>query len=506
MRVGIDLGTTYSLIARMGSHGTPMLLPDNVDHDVFHTPSVVAILNKAALVGRMAENLLEVDPELKVLRFFKRHFGEEQPIYFDDQRTPWAPEAIGALVLKKLRFDAESFASSQVESAVITVPAHFSDPQRKAVLAAAMMADVPVLGLVEEPVAAALHYGVQHASHDQVLLVYDWGGGTFDATVLSLDSRGVYVLAKTGATDVGGKELDEAVAEIVLAQFERALGGMPILNARTLLDLRRVAEEIKVELSLPTCQRVRRTVLLGGQAVNVDVSRAAFDTAIKTWIDRTEAIALQCVVDAGLKESNVDSVLLVGGSSMVPSVGDRLRRIFPGQDRVAYHEPTKAVAFGAAMHASQLSGEAERFNVPPEFRGVTGHAVGVRALDPQSGRATIDTLIKQNMPLPVRVSKTYFTTRPNQQRMVLDLVQFRGAEDPVIPLGQLVVGPLPSPRQNYPIEVTVENREDGTVTVQAYDAQTGVELAREFGRDGEQGFAYLASQRGLVRSTLINNL
>ena len=276
----------------------------------------------------MAENLLEVDPELKVLRFFKRHFGDEQPIFFDDQQMPWTAEAIGALVLKKLRFDAESFASSAVESAVITVPAHFSDPQRKAVLAAAMMADLPVLGLVEEPVAAALHYGVQHASHDQVILVYDWGGGTFDATAISLDSRGVYVLAKTGATDIGGKELDEAVAAMVLAQFEGAFGSGPSLNARTLLDLRRVAEEIKVELSSPNCHRLRRTVLLGGLAITVDVSRAAFNAAAASWIDRTEAIAVQCVADAGLKPSDMNAVLLVGGSSMVPAVAERLRRLF----------------------------------------------------------------------------------------------------------------------------------------------------------------------------------
>jgi molecular chaperone DnaK len=507
MRVGIDLGTTYSLIARMGSHGTPLLLPDHVEQDVFHTPSVVGITNRSALVGRMAEHILEVDPEFKVLRFFKRQFGEERPIYFDDQRTAWSAEAIGALMLRKLRYDAESFASSQVESAVITVPAHFSDPQRKAVLAAAMMADIPVLGLVDEPVAAALHYGVKHASHDQVLLVYDWGGGTFDTTVLSLDERGVYVLAKAGATDLGGKELDEAVAQLILEQFESALGAMPPLGARTLLDLRRISEEVKVELSTPQGRRVARTVLLGGHAVDVDIRRDAFEARIADLLDRTEALTLQSISDAGLRESDIDVVLMVGGSSMVPAVVDRLRARFTGlADRVVFHEPTKAVAFGAAIHASQLSGDAERYHVPPEFRGVTGHSVGVRAVDAQTGRVSIDTVIKQNMPLPVRVSKTYFTTHANQQRIVLDLVQFRSKDGPLIPLGQLVVGPLPSPRQNYPIEVTLESREDGTIAVQAYDAQTGVELAREFGRDAEQGFAYLATQRALVRSTPINTM
>lgn len=507
MKVGIDLGTTYSLVARMESNGIPILLPDQTDQDVFHTPSVVLVTNNCAFVGRIVETLLEQEPALRVIRFFKRNFGETTAVFYDEQGTPWYPETIGALVLKKLRFDAESFSSSTLESAVITVPAHFNDPQRKAVLAAAMMADVPVLGLVEEPVAAALHYGVTQAGHDQVLLVYDWGGGTFDATALSMDGRGVYVLAKTGLTDVGGKEVDEKIGAIVLSQFERALGGAPNLTARSLLELRRVSEDIKIELCMPNRHRVRRTVLLGGQAVDVDIARQDFVEAIAGVIDLTEQSVMQCLSEAGLQADDVNSLLLVGGSSMIPAVEARLRAVFngPGQ-RVLYHEPSKAVAYGAAMHASQLSGEADQYQLPPELRGVTGHSVGVRTMNPQTGRVTIDRLVRQNMPLPVRVTKTYYTTRPNQERIVLELVQYRERETEVVSLGQLVVGPLPSPRQNYPIEVTVENREDGTVSVQAYDAQTGVELAQVFGRDTDGGFGHLAAQRALVRSTMINNI
>ncbi len=143
-------------------------------------------------------------------------------------------------------------------------------------------------------------------------------------------------------------------------------------------------------------------------------------------------------------------------------------------------------------------------HVPAEFRGVSGYFVGVRAISPDTGRITIDTLIRKNMPLPVTVRKTYFTTRPNQQRIVLDVVQHRTPEEQAVSLGQLVVGPLPSPRGNYPIEVTIENREDGTVAVQAYDSQTGVELSQVFGRENQM--ENVAAQRSLIRSTLINNL
>src|SRR6185436_11415294 len=266
MRVGIDLGTTYSLAARMDAEGRPVLIPDHAESDVFHTPSVVHIAQNAAFVGRMAEALLEQNPKLQVIRFFKRQMGEPNPIFYDDNGAAWYAEGAAALVLKKLAFDAEASSSLRVEESVITVPAHFTDPQRRAVLAAATLADVPVLGLVEEPVAAALHYGVTAGIRDQIVLVYDFGGGTFDATAMSMDARGVYVLAKSGLTDLGGKEFDEKVGEMILQQFERALGTPLATGARTLLELRRVSEELKIELCIPGKTRIRRLVMLGGQA------------------------------------------------------------------------------------------------------------------------------------------------------------------------------------------------------------------------------------------------
>ena len=507
MRAGIDLGTTYSLIARLDYEGKPILLPDQAPEPTFHTPSVVYVARDCAFVGRVVETLLEQDPGLTVARFFKRQLGSTAPVLFGPDGTPWHAEALAALVLKKLRLDAESFCHDPVESVAITVPAHFNDVQRKAVLAAAAMADLPVLGLVEEPVAAALHYGVEQARYDQVILVYDWGGGTFDATALSLTPEGVFVLAKGGLTEVGGKELDERVAEIVLRQFERALGTAPSLSARTVLELRRLSEDVKIELCAPARTRVRRTALLGGRAIEIDVARAEFDAAIASLIDQTEAVTAQCLADAGLTRADVGTVLMVGGSSMVPAVGERLRGLFgsPSQ-RVQYHEPSKAVAFGAALRAAQMSGDAGLYNLPPQFRGVSGYAVGIRTINPQNGRVAIDTLIKQNMPLPLRVARTYYTTRPDQERVTLEVVQFRGAGEDVVSLGQLVVGPLPSPRVNYPVNVTVEALEDGTVRLEAHDSATGVELAQVFGRESDGGFAHLGMQRALVRNTSLGTV
>src|SRR5688572_11078398 len=289
MRVGIDLGTTYSLVARMDAEGRPILVPDHVESDVFHTPSVVHITQNAAFVGSVAEALLEQDPQLQVVRFFKRSMGDPTPVFYDDNGAAWYAEGVAALVLRKLAYDAETSAAARVDDAVITVPAHFSDPQRRATLAAATLSDLSVLGLVEEPVAAALHYGVSAGAQDQVMLVYDFGGGTFDATVMSMDARGVYVLAKSGLTELGGKEFDEKVGEMVLRQFEHALGGPLATGARTLLELRRVSEEIKIELCIPGQSRVRKLVMLGGHAVEVEITRAEFEASIQESLDLAEA-------------------------------------------------------------------------------------------------------------------------------------------------------------------------------------------------------------------------
>jgi molecular chaperone DnaK (HSP70) len=507
MRVGIDLGTTYSLVAEMDVEGRPHLIPDSADPELVHTPSAVQITPGNAFVGTLAEALLENDPTLTVIRYFKRHFGSKEPVFYDERGQAWLAESVAALVLRKLVFDAESASPERVESAVVTVPAHFNDPQRKAVLNAAALAKLQVLGLVEEPVAAALHYGVQNGAADRVVLVYDFGGGTFDATALSMDAAGVYVLAKTGLTELGGKEIDEKIGEMVLEQFERALGRPPATGARTLVELRRVAEELKIELCLPGRRSVRKLVLLGGQAVEVAISASAFEAAIRELVEQTTAEALRCVREAGLQPGDVHQVLLVGGSSLVPLVETRLRGLFgaSGQE-VLYHEPSKAVAYGAALHAAQLGGDAGRFHIPPELRGVSGYHVGVRTVDPALGRVSVDPLIRKNMPLPVKVRKTYYTSRAGQERIVLDFVQYRDDGEPLVGLGHLVVGPLASPRANYPVEVTTEYRVDGTVAVEAYDAQTGVELAAVFGGDERGGAKGLALQKALVDSTVINNV
>jgi molecular chaperone DnaK (HSP70) len=452
------------------------------------------------------ETLVEQNPELPVMRYFKRHLGEQRPIFFDKGGTAWHAETLAALVLKKLRFDAESHTGQELEGTVITVPAHFNDVQRKAVLNAAALAELPVLGLVEEPVAAALHYGVASASNDEVLMVYDLGGGTFDATLLSMDQNGVYVLAKDGLTELGGKEFDEAIAVIILEQFEKTHGAPLPINGLTSLQLRRISEEIKIELSIPNKSYLKKTVLIGNHAFEVVVYRKDFEAAIRQMIEQTIEVSMRCMDGAGLKERDIGALMLVGGSSMVPYIRERMGRIFSdSRQKIFHHEPMKAVAYGAAVHAAQLSGEAEAYDIPPEFRGVTGHHIGVQTLNPQTGRTEVDRLIAKNMPLPTRATRTFYTSSATQTKIRLQVVQYHDPKGELTPVGELVIGPIANPTLNYPVEVTVENTADGTIRVEAYDPNTGVELEQEFGASGNGGSS-LVLQRNLVRSTFINHL
>jgi molecular chaperone DnaK len=505
MKAGIDLGTTFSLISHLEKDGTPTLLPDNSFKDIFATPSAVYIAEKNAAVGYLVDTLVEQNPELPVVRFFKRNFGENTPLFIDKLNNSWYPEAIGALVLKKLKYDAESNSGNTLESAVITVPAHFNDLQRKAVINAAAMADIPVLGLVEEPVAAALHYGIQQKSNDQILMVYDLGGGTFDATILSMDKDGVYVLAKDGLTEMGGKEFDEAIVNIILEQYKRNFGFNLTLNGLTSLQLRRIAEEIKIELSIPNKSFLKKPILIGNSGFEIIIYRKDFENAIRQMIEKTIEVAMRCIDGAGLKEIDINALMLVGGSSMIPYVKERMTKIFSdSKQNIFFHEPMRAVAYGASLHAAQLSGDAERFEIPPEFRGVTGYNIGIQTYNPQTQKQEIDCLIKKNMPSPAKATRTYYTSSATQTRIVLQLVQYIDTSS-VINIGELILGPLTNPALNYPVEVTVENTADGTIRVEAYDPNTGIELQQDFGNDKSTG-GNLAAQRNLVQATFINSI
>jgi molecular chaperone DnaK len=503
MKIGIDLGTTYSLAAHIERDGIPALIPD-IHFRKNSTPSTVCLGNGSALVGWQAEGKFEQSPEqVRLLSFFKRQFGNPEPFAIDPAGNAWHPEALAALVLKKLRNDAEKQIGSKLQGAVLTVPAHFNDLQRRSTQVAAAMADIPLLGLLDEPVAAALHYGVANTSagKEQIFFVYDLGGGTFDATVLSYHPQaGIDVLAQDGHTNLGGREFDEILQTYIAQQIGESFHW----SAYALLQLRKAAEEVKIEFSDPAKFFIRKTILIGHWHKEITFSRREFEEQARTLLQQTVEISRRCLFEAKIPIERIDAFLLVGGSSMMPAVQQQLAEglgIDPA--KVKLHQPLHAVAFGAAIRAGQLSGHDQLSALPDGFRGVTGYHAGFRSINPTTGQLQVDVLIRKNASLNSKGMKTYYTRSAQQDHLLLDLVQYFDHPEDSVSVGQLVIGPLTNPRPNYAIEVCLEHTSDGRLQVRAIDQQTGREVRHTFAnRDTETSF--FLQQKALVSATMVN--
>lgn len=505
MIAGIDLGTTFSLISYLQADGKPALAPDAHFKQVSNTASSVLLGNGTALVGYLAEASLEQQPNALIQRYFKRDMGSSRPFAFDLSGKSWFPESLSALIIRKLRNDVEAQAGRLLQNVVITIPAHFNDQQRKATRYAAAMADVPLLGLVEEPVAAALHYGIQpEAEREQVLFVYDFGGGTFDATVMTLTEQGIYVLSKEGHSELGGIDLDKAVMNRIAQEIEKIQGISFNWSPLATLQLRREAEQIKIALSNSAFFRKRITI--GEFSEEMMFNRREFESAIEDNIQKTIVISRKCIIAAGLMPKDVHSFLLVGGSSMVSCIKQRLSDgLQIPIANIKQHDPMRAVAFGASLFAAQLSGNAEQYDLPPEFRGVSGYHLGIRTYDAQTKTPSVDTVIRKNSPLPSRAVRQYYTHSPTQTHIHLELIQFLDKPNEAFSIGSVDIGPIEYPKTNYIVEVVMEYLADGTVAIRAFDPQTGFDIARTFtSRFDDEQTPFILQQQELVRQTIIN--
>jgi molecular chaperone DnaK len=498
MHVGIDLGTTFSLIARVDARGIPVLFPDRHEAERFKTPSVVHIGPEGVLVGQAVEELLEDMPELPVARFAKLSMGRSEPIFVDHLGRAWHPEAISALILKKLRRDVAAYTDELIDGAIISVPAHFNDPQRQATRYAGELAGLTVTDLIEEPLAAATHYGANSVPPGSTILVYDLGGGTFDATVLHVDSKGLYALATDGASDLGGKNFDEAIMRMVADQFRLAHRYDPLQDPIVSAQLRRQAEMMKIKLAMPGNGEVRKALLLGGRAQEILLNRGQFEQAIRPLIDRSLDVCGCALKAASLDWAAIDQVLLAGGSTLVPAVEAAVRQAShkPG-DRVKRHQPHMAIAYGAALIAAQRSGEATG-KAPPLLQRVSGFDLGCSVFDPVTRQPTVDTIIAKNTPIPAQRTITYYTNRAEQARIILNIVQVKSPGEAPTSLGDFAF-PIERPRKNHPFEITLGYDEQGMVSVVARDADTGREVKREF-TGTSHSFGRNLAQKSLVDS------
>jgi molecular chaperone DnaK len=465
--IGIDLGTTFSVIARLDARGRPTTLV-NAEGDRI-TPSAVLFEGEEVVVGREALKAVADEPQCVATcakrdvghRVFRKALGGKQ----------YPPEVIEAYILNKLRLDAQS-QIGPFSKVVITVPAYFDEVRRKATQDAGYMAGFEVLDIINEPTAASLAFGCQQGllgnaapgQPPQTVMVYDLGGGTFDVTVMEIRGTEFRALATDGDVQLGGYDWDQRLVDLVAEGFIRQHLCDPREDPVTAGRLWRDCEDAKRTLS----SRPKANVACDyrGRSARVEVTREAFEEATQDLLDRTRFTALQTLRMASLDWKDLSRILLVGGSSRMPMVRDMIRRL-SGQDADTTVSADEAVAHGAALHAGALLARAQGH--PPAFqiRNVNSHSLGVVGIDRQTRRRRNGILIPRNTPLPVQAKRTFTTQKANQRSILVQIVEGESASaDDCNSLGKCTVTTLPDnlPAQS-PVDVWFHYQTDGRLKV-----------------------------------------
>jgi len=487
--VGIDLGTTFSSLAYVSPSGKAVIVP-NAEGELL-TPSVVAFTKTAVLVGRDARREALADPARAVLHV-KRQMGNARWRFKVDGET-YTPEGISAFILKKLKQDAELHIGP-IKKAVITVPAYFDDARRKATEDAGTIAGLEVIDIVNEPTAGALAYGVAQQAADGTFLVYDLGGGTFDATIIEKRGNEFITLATDGDVELGGKDWDDRLVNHLADRFAEEFGDDPRHDAQALAYLAVTAEEAKKTLSRRESTSV--PVSYKGHWGNYEVTRQELESLTEDLVAVTQLTTEMVLEEAGLTWEGITKVIPTGGSTRMPMIRTLLEKM-SGREVKLEVPVDEAVATGAAIHAAvcalagaepikELSAEAAERLGKVRTVDVAAHALGLIIKDARTLEYRNDVLIPKNSRLPISVTKTYQTSQQGQQKVLLQVVQ-GDAPDPGanIIIGQVQVTGLPAGRPaGLLVKVTYSYDRKGRIHVTAEDQQTGKTVATQIEREG----------------------
>jgi molecular chaperone DnaK len=434
--VGIDLGTTFSAVAHIDAYGKPQIIPNAENERI--TPSVILFEAGNAIVGSVARNNAVAEPE-KIVEFVKRDMGKpKEHFHREFNGKKYSAEELSAVILMKLKNDAERYLKEPVTDAVITVPAYFNDAERTATITAGRLAGLNVLQIVNEPTAAALAYGLDKLDETHTVFVFDLGGGTFDVTIMRIEGHKLNIIATNGDHRLGGKDWDDVVVNFIAEEFDRLHGENPLLDLQSYQDLQTRAVAAKIQLS----NRAQAIIVHQhhGHSVKVDLTREEFERRTRHLIEKCKIICEMTMQEAQLKWPDISKVLMVGGMTRMPMVREMIAQLgkAPAVDDV---NPDEAVAMGAAIQATlsmlteeETSGQKlvadttrQKFSSREggliQVNDITSHTLGVVLWDESNLEEYVFPMIRKRTPVPATARNLFGTANANMARAVVKIVE-----------------------------------------------------------------------------------
>lgn len=464
--IGIDLGTTNSCVSVMEG-GEPVVIPNA--EGMRTTPSVVAFSKDGErIVGEPAKRQAVTNPD-RTIASIKREMGRDHKVTIDGK--DYSPQEISAIILQKLKSDAEAYLGDTVTEAVITVPAYFTDAQRQATKDAGKIAGLNVKRIINEPTAASLAYGLDKTDHEEKILVFDLGGGTFDVSILEIGDGTFEVLSTSGNNQLGGDDFDEVLVNYIADEFKKTEGVDLRQDKMSLQRLKDAAEKAKKELSSTLNTNVNLPFITataeGPKHLNMDITRAKFEELTAFLVEKTMEPTRKALADSGLSISEIDKVILVGGSTRIPAVQEAIKK-FTGKEPHKGINPDECVAIGAAIQAGVLAGDVKDVLL----LDVTPLSLGIETLG-----GVFTKIIERNTTIPTKKSQVFSTAADNQTAVDIHVLQGeRSMAGDNVTLGRFQLMDIPAAPRGIPqIEVTFDIDSNGIVHVGAKDLGTGKE-------------------------------